>query len=56
MSGGWWSEAATKAHEAFRRGDNAMLLKDHDKALVCFAECKAWLDVLMHRIGKEEQQ
>jgi hypothetical protein len=48
-----WSEAATKSVEAFKRGDNAMLLKDVDTALLCFAESRAWLEIAMHRISRE---
>ena len=50
-----WSNAATKAQQAFRRGDNAALLKQDEKALLAFAECKAWLDIAMHLITKGEK-
>ncbi len=49
--GATWSEAATKAQDAFKRGDNAALLGDKDKAITCIAESRAWLEIMMHRLG-----
>lgn len=46
-----WSEAATKAQEAFKRADLSALAGDSEKALVQLAESRAWLEVAMFRIA-----
>lgn len=48
-----WSEAATKAQEAFKRADLSALAGDPEKALIQLAECKAWIEIAMFRIAAE---
>ncbi len=48
-----WSEAATKAQDAFKRADNCALAGDPEKALTCLAESRAWLEIAMFRLAAE---
>ena len=49
-----WSFAATRSQQAFRKGDEAALLKNTDLALLYFAEARAWLELAMHLVEREK--